>query len=301
MTDISEIAVFGPGLLGGSLLAALRQDFPDARLRVWARRQGAVDTVLARGWADVGSIDPATAAAGADLVILATPVGSMGALAAEIATASPGAAALVTDVGSVKASVEKQVRPALAGSGWTFVGSHPMAGSERAGIEAARASLFRGAACFVMNAPTPAAAQLATFWQRLGCRVLSTDPENHDHWVASISHLPHVAAAAITHAAIGRQEDYLPGAAGGFRDTTRIASGDATLWTEILLENRDAVITSLRVLQTQITAAIHQLEDQDPEGLYSWLAEAKRLRDLMGQALPTTTFGRDRRPVPPNG
>src|SRR5690606_6547917 len=150
---------------------------------------------------------------------LATPVETMPALAAQVAQAALAPDAVVTDVGSVKGSVVQALTPLL---GDRFLGSHPMAGSEKTGVATARADLFEGAACLLTPGPGQAARRLRAFWESLGCRVLAMSPEEHDRKVARISHLPHWLAVVTTLAALRGDPEAVACAAGGFRDTTRV-------------------------------------------------------------------------------
>ncbi len=279
------ITLYGPGLLGGSLALAIRRLMPETRLRLWARRAEAEAGIRARGIQAEFFTDARAAAEGASMCILCTPVETMPAQAAEIACADLAEDVLVTDVGSVKGSVEQALAPLL---GHRFIGSHPMAGSEKAGIEAARESLFEGAACLLT--PTAAAdagrlERLRGFWRRLGCRLLEMTPAEHDHKVARISHLPHMMAVVTTLAALRGDADAVACAAGGFRDTTRVAAGDPGLWAGIILENRDAVRARLHEASAALTELLEILGKPDEEALRRFLAEAKSLRDLVPAAV----------------
>lgn len=283
MPTFSTITLLGPGLLGGSLALALQQRMPQARLRLWARRASAEAEIRARGIHAEFFTDAIAAAQGADLIILATPVETMPALAAHIARAELPESALVTDVGSVKGSVVRELEPIL---GPRFIGSHPMAGSEKTGIETARADLFEGAACLLTPAPGQDAAPLRQFWESLGCRVLEMTPEEHDRKVARISHLPHWMAVITTLAALRQDPDAVACAAGGFRDTTRVSGGDPGLWTGISLANREALRASLQDASAVLTDLLEILSKPDEEALHRLLAEAKNLRSLLPPARP---------------
>lgn len=286
---VQKLAIFGPGLLGGSLAGAARRHGVAGEIRVWGRRREVAEQVAARGWADFASDDVAEVAAGTDLIVLATPVGVMPALAGQIVAAKDRlpAEVIVTDVGSVKGFVAEKVAPIFDGAGLTFIGSHPMAGAETAGFAAARDTLFDGAACIL----TPHAAsieRLKIFWQRLGCRLFTMDPAAHDAAIAQVSHLPHLAASAVALAALADGPERGALAGGGLRDTTRVASGDAGLWTEILLENRQALEAPLEALIARLGEALDFLRRGDEGPLRHFLTEAKRLRDL---AFDPTTHG----------
>ncbi len=270
------ITLYGPGLLGGSLALAIQEQFPETKLRLWARRAEAENGIRARGIDAEFFTDPTAAASGASLIILCTPVESMAALAQQIAMADLPADCLITDVGSVKGQVVSQLEPIL---GKHFIGSHPMAGSEKTGIEVARANLFVNAACLLTPRAGADATRLRHFWETLGCRVLEMSPEEHDVKVARISHLPHMMAAITTLAALRSDPGAVSCVAGGFRDSTRIASGDPSLWTGIALANRPALTAQLRVASAALTELLESLDKPDEAALHRFLAEAKALRD----------------------
>ncbi len=239
--QIDTIAILGLGLLGGSLGLAAKRHGVASRVVGWSHREVTRLTAMERGAID--EADPAAqdAVKDADLVVLCTPVGTMHKLLETIAPAlKPGA--VVTDVGSTKASIvnsgEKFIGP-------TFVGSHPIAGAEKQGIEAARAELFDGMLCIITPTHTTDARALKlvdAFWQKLNMRTTRLAPTEHDHILSDVSHLPHMVAAAM----VLMQEDRgLKLAGNGFRDATRIAAGDAALWRDIFIDNRQAVIRSL--------------------------------------------------------
>lgn len=284
MTSLENIrlAVFGPGLLGGSLLHDARA-LHARELRVWARRKESLTAVRDRGLADFFSTDAAAVAAGADVLVLCVPVGAMKALAQELTTSHPADGAVFTDVGSVKGMVMREVAPVLAAAGFTFIGSHPMAGAEKSGFGAARAGLYQDAACLLTpppQAPPAAVKRLHDFWQALGCRTSEMDAAAHDAIVARISHLPHAAAVLAALTAFEPDPDSGRLAAGGLRDTTRVASGDPEMWSEILIENREALLPALRELLASGAQLFAAIESADATALMALLAKAQRLRAL---------------------
>lgn len=263
---------------------AIRQLLPSAHLSVWARSESAIAKVKALKLADVASTDLRTAVQQADFIVLCVPVERMAALAREILAAEPAKDCVITDVGSIKGSVVSSLEDLFIKSPFHFIGSHPMAGSERAGIESARMDLFKGAACLLT--PTLFTDEIAlhharAFWLLMGCRMVEMSPEEHDRKVARISHLPHVVAAAVTLAALHDDPDSVECAGNGFRDSTRVAAGDAALWTGILLGNRDEVMASLQDTQTRLSELLAILENVDEKALRHYLGEAKHLRDLL--------------------
>ncbi|MCB1087363.1 MAG: prephenate dehydrogenase/arogenate dehydrogenase family protein [Verrucomicrobiae bacterium] len=284
--DFKRVAVFGPGLLGGSLARAIRQRAGDSvAVQVWGRREEPLRELLAEGSATLASTDPAEAAAGADLVILAMTIGAMRpCLEPVIAAEALAPGAVVTDVGSVKGPVVAELESLVADAGGYFIGSHPMAGSEQKGLAHASADLFEGAACLIT--PTEASQEAAVeridaFWQWLGCRTSRLNPKDHDETVARISHLPHLVAALVVEAALRQDPGAAAYAGGGFRDTTRVASGPADMWTEILLENRDAVRETLAQFHALTGETLAFLDGWKKEDLHRLLADAKERRDRL--------------------
>ena len=279
------ITIFGPGLIGGSVAMALRAKRPDLPLTVWGRTPSALADLLRRGLADRIETDPAAAVRDADLVVLCTPVGTMEDLASAFAPALP-ADAVVTDAGSVKLPVVDRLTPIL---GPRFVGAHPMAGSERSGISAARASLFDSAPCIVTpGGDTPgdsacgALARVEDFWTSLGCRITRMTPWEHDRLVARISHLPHALAFALVNLVLDTLPPGAQNLAGGsFRDATRVAMSDPSLWTGILTENRTEVAAALRDMAKLLTSMASALGEEKADSLLDFLTRAKEHRDSL--------------------
>jgi len=222
--------------------------------------------------------DPAAAAEGADICILCTPIGAMEEVARAIAPVmAPGGA--VTDAGSVKGSVVNALEPILGGR---FVGSHPMAGSERSGLAAARADLFQGATAVVTptaKSDPQAVAAVEAMWREAGCRIVTMTPAEHDEAVARISHLPHAAAAALVNAINRRLPEAQKIAGGGYRDTTRIAAGPPAMWSEILLENKAALIAGLEDFTHTLEELKALLHAHNAAALEAYLSRAKEVRD----------------------
>lgn len=268
------MAVLGVGLLGASVLKAVAARFPGARRRAWSR--SATSRAQAADWAETAA-SPAAACEGADIVVAACPVDSLGSLLADAARGiAPGA--MVTDVGSTK----RGAHAAAVSLGFParFVGSHPMAGSEKGGAGESRADLFEGRACIVTSLAStePEATDVAeAFWRGLGSRVHRMDPLAHDAAVATISHLPH-AAASVLAALLGSRAPRTDLAAGGLRDTTRIAAGDPDLWVPILMENADHVAPLLAALSAESDALRVALERGDARATRAILERGREFR-----------------------
>lgn len=272
---LNSIAVFGPGLMGGSLLMALRQRHPQIRLGIWARRQEAIEEAVCHGLADFASTDAAEVAGRAGSIVLCVPVDRMKEISLAIADAV-GPDTLVTDVGSVKKRVVDELEAVFAKDA-NFIGSHPMCGSEEAGMAAARADLYQDAICVVT--PTeksrPDMVEAAkNLWGMVGGRVAEMEPGRHDRAAALVSHVPHVAAAALVELVGSESPDVRKLCAGGFRDTTRVASGPAELWTAILALNRDETVRALDELIGLLGSVKDALADDRLKDITRLLAAA---------------------------
>ncbi len=282
--DFERVAIIGPGLLGGSVALALRERIPGVRVTLWARRAEVVEELSQRAVADVVSGSLSEVIGGADLIILATPVGVMKSLAEEMVTAGLRPGAIVTDVGSVKRMVMEETAPIVEGAGHTFVGSHPMAGSEKTGMEHAKANLFVNAACFITPGVAPedgSVVRVEAFWRALGCWTERIDAPAHDRLVARISHMPHLLAALLSNVALDGGPETARFAGGGLRDSTRISAGPPPMWTEILLENREALLEMLDIYQGKLFEVLAFLRDVDDEGLRRFLEDARQKRRLL--------------------
>jgi prephenate dehydrogenase len=278
--DFSNITILGGGLLGGSLALALADRENPPAVRLWTRRSETAEAARRLGITRA-TTDLAESVQSADLLILAVPVGSMPALVSQALKAGLPDGCVISDVGSVKRAPHHSIPPLLAGSGVTFIGSHPMAGSERNGLEAASADLFVNAACLLTNdenAATRHTAALERFWQSVGCRTFWLGAAAHDSLVARISHLPHIVAASAARVCLENPADGTFGG-GGLRDTTRVASGNPDMWAEILTENRQALLAPLRETIADLTEILALLEHADQEAARQWLATAKHRRD----------------------
>jgi prephenate dehydrogenase len=280
--DFPHITILGGGLLGGSLAQALQNSETLSCVTLWARRQETAESATRMGIRNATS-DLTLAVQNADLAILAVPVGAMPSLVEKAIRSGMPKTCLLTDVGSVKRTPHQQLRQLLIKSDMRFIGSHPMAGSERNGISAVAATLFESAACLLTNddqvEPTLAQA-LERFWQGLGCQTTWMTAAEHDALVARISHLPHAVAAATTRVCLTAPEDGNFGG-GGLRDTTRVASGNPAMWAEILTENREALDAPLEKTIKELQTLLDHLRADDQEATRQWLATAKNLRDLL--------------------
>ncbi len=279
-----SIAIFSPGLLGGSLVKTIQQRIPGMEIRVWARREDAVQEVRRELPAVIASTDVAETIRGVSLAVLCMPIQHMPDIARQIASCELADDLIVTDVGSVKGSVVAALEPIFAGTNAAFLGSHPMAGSQRTGLAHASGDLFHRAACLLTptaNTQREHLDRLRAFWIKLGCRVREMSPQEHDHCVARISHLPHSMAVLTTLSALSEDASVLDSSAGGFRDTTRVAGGDPAMWAGILMQNRTEVMAALQDASAVMRELLEMLQSMDEEALRRFLTQAKALRDLL--------------------
>ncbi|MCK6499280.1 MAG: prephenate dehydrogenase/arogenate dehydrogenase family protein [Nitrospira sp.] len=249
----------------------------------YVRRPETLDAVQKSGAVDVVSMDLGEVLRGAEMVILCTPLSQM----APLVTRFPGLltrGAVVTDVGSVKTSVVAGLEGPVASAGGHFVGSHPMAGSERSGVESARADLFEGAVSVVtptFASDAGAGVQVVQLWEALGSRVVTLAPELHDELVARSSHLPHLVAATLARFILSPAHplEQRQLCAAGFRDTTRVASGSPIMWRDIALANREAILAALDGFQHGLGELRAELERRDTAAIEAFLGVAKERRD----------------------
>ncbi len=262
---------------------ALAKRHPHVEVRLWGRSAGRVAEVRQSGFEHV-TADFDLAVRDAELIVLAVPVGAMGGLATRLLESGVGRDQFVTDVGSVKRLPHEMVGTLLTKGGVKFAGSHPMAGSDLAGFDAADADLFEGAPCILTNdegLDDDEINRLVGFWAGVGARAAIMSAKEHDHLVARISHAPHVLAAVCALVALADEEDgHFAG--GGLRDTSRVAGGDPQMWAEILLENREAVVAPLRECASALEHMAVLIEEGSEAPLVTALEEAQCRRKLLG-------------------
>jgi prephenate dehydrogenase len=247
MAEFDTVAIVGVGLIGGSIGLALRERKLARQVIGIGRDEAKLASAFRLGAIDAHTTNLAHGVEKAQLVVVCTPVDKV----ADFVVQAGGAVAnraLITDAGSTKAEIVKSVETLLVDrrDGPRFVGSHPLAGDHRTGVEAARADLFEGRKVIITpteHSHRAAVLEISAFWQDLGAHVKSMAPAEHDHILAATSHLPHMIACAL---ALATPKDLLPLAASGWRDTTRIAGGDPELWRAIFAANRQEVLDALK-------------------------------------------------------
>ena len=295
-TPFRRLAIIGIGLIGSSIARACRQHGLAEEIVAIDRDAGVRDRVVALGLADVVTGDAAEGVAGADHVILCVPVMANAALAAIISPhLAPGA--IVSDVGSVKGAVVKDVAPHLP-EGVFFVPAHPVAGTEHSGPDAGFAALFVNRWSILTppeGTPEGATRRIRAFWEAMGANVEIMTPEHHDLVLAITSHVPHLIAYNIVGTAADMervtQSEVIKFSAGGFRDFTRIAASDPTMWRDIFLNNKEAVLEMLGRFSEDLSVLTRAIRFGDGETLHKHFTRTRAIRRgivSLGQDKPET-------------
>ncbi len=295
-----KLCLIGLGLIGSSIARAARAKNAVREIAAYDASPDVLARVRELGIADDASGDLRAALQGADLVILCVPVGSIGAVALGCAPYLERGAVL-SDVGSVKGSVVAQVAPVVP-EGVHFVPAHPLAGTEYSGPDSGFSTLFQNRWCLLTPTKDTDAGmveELAEFWKRLGAKVEATTPEHHDLALAVTSHLPHLIAFNIVgtaaHLETVTQSEVIKFSASGFRDFTRIAASDPTMWRDVFLHNKDAVLDMLGRFNADLKSLQNMIEEDDGQGLFDLFTHTRAIRKGIveqGQDTAAPDFGR---------
>ncbi|MDE3783040.1 prephenate/arogenate dehydrogenase family protein [Sinorhizobium meliloti] len=298
--QFQTIALIGIGLIGSSIARDIREKQLAGTIVVTTRSEATLKRAGELGLGDRYTLSAAEAVEGADLVVVSVPVGASGAVAAEIAAhLKPGA--IVTDVGSTKGSVIAQMAPHLP-KDVHFVPGHPIAGTEHSGPDAGFAGLFRGRWC-ILTPPAgtdeEAVARLRLFWETLGSMVDEMDPKHHDKVLAIVSHLPHIIAYNIVGTADDletvTESEVIKYSASGFRDFTRLAASDPTMWRDVCLHNKDAILEMLARFSEDLASLQRAIRWGDGDKLFDLFTRTRAIRRAIVQAGQDTAmpdFGR---------
>jgi prephenate dehydrogenase len=274
-----QLTILAPGLLGGSVARAAREQHTAQRIVLWARRPEARLQLREQPWCDAVADTPEEAVRDATIVVIAAPVDHIVPLARQIAAALPPGS-IVTDVGSVKGEIARLGHAALSPRAH-FVGAHPMAGSEKTGWEHGSGNLFEHRTCFVTPLAETDPKEVMSgleFWRALGAEVVSVGADQHDEIVAHISHLPQVIASTLCSFLARKNSAWRNYAGGGLRDTTRIAGSDPQLWRSILEQNRDEVLRALREFEEELHEFQRELANRDYVDVVARLERGKAYR-----------------------
>jgi prephenate dehydrogenase len=290
----NKITLVGVGLLGGSLGLALRKRKLAKLVAGYVRREASIKDCERAGVTDFATTDLLAAVSAADLIVLCTPLAQMKSLVRQMLPALKRGA-IVTDVGSVKASVVTDVETLIHRAGAYFVGGHPMAGGEKQGVLAARGDLFENAVCVVTptrKTNATALRKVESLWRDVGARLLRTTPAAHDEFVSRSSHLPHLLAATLANLVLDPQlpKEQAVLCATGFRDTTRIASGSPEMWRDIALTNRKYLGRTVARFVADLEKFQAALKRGDARAIAKYFETAKQRRDkwCAGGASPSS-------------
>ncbi|WNO53736.1 prephenate/arogenate dehydrogenase family protein [Stakelama saccharophila] len=299
MLPFARVTIIGLGLIGSSIARGIRAEMPSVEVTGHDADPDVRERAVEIGLCDDIADSAGAAVIDADLVILCVPVGAMGAAAAEFAEDLP-ADAIVSDVGSCKESVAAALAEALPGA--IIVPAHPVAGTERSGPDAGFATLFHGRWCILTpdeGTPELAVERVAEFWRRLGADVERMAPAHHDRVLAVTSHLPHLIAYTIVGTASDLEEvtetEVIKYSAGGFRDFTRIAASDPTMWRDVFLTNREAVLEMLQRFSEDLTALQRAIRWGKGDALFELFSRTRAIRRSIveqGQDDAREDFGR---------
>ncbi|MEW6001363.1 MAG: prephenate dehydrogenase/arogenate dehydrogenase family protein [Nitrospirota bacterium] len=282
--NFKKVTILGVGLLGASFALAMKKYKLCVEVMGFGRREENLLKAKKRGIIDSFDLDPVKVCHGADLIIFATPVGSFIDITRRIVS-SLKKGSIVTDVGSVKGRLVRDME-ALMPEGVYFIGGHPIAGSDRSGIETASADIFFGAKCIITpteRTDRDALEKIIRLWETFGSVVKTIDPDEHDRVYASVSHLPHLLAYAIVNTVADIDRSFLKFSGQGFLDTTRIASSSPELWRDICLLNRDNLLESLEVFKNSLERLSGYLRTNDSESLEREFEKARALRESLGK------------------
>lgn len=296
-----KIALVGIGLIGSSLARVIRREGLARHIAISTRSAPTLARAEELGLGDSYSTDAKVAVADADLVIVSVPVGSSGAVAVDIASAlKPGA--ILTDVGSTKASVIAQMAPHVP-AGVHFIPGHPLAGTEKSGPDAGFAELFENRWCIFTPLPDTdpvALEKLSEFWRRCGSNIDTMDPEHHDMTLAIVSHLPHIIAYNIVGTADDLESvtksEVIKYSASGFRDFTRLAASDPTMWRDVCLHNKDAILEMLARFSEDLASLQRAIRWGDGDKLFEMFTRTRAIRRSIidaGQEVDVPNFGRE--------
>ena len=280
---INRLCIIGVGLIGGSLARALKKAGAVSEIVGAGRDAAHLEKAKALGVIDYYDTDISQAVQGCDMVVLAVPLGAMQSVFERIAPVISDEM-IITDVGSAKGSVVKAAQSVFNNVPATLVPGHPIAGTEKSGVEASFAELYENRRIIITPLVTSSAeaiAKVRTMWQACGAEVVETTIEHHDEVLAATSHLPHMLAYSLvdTLAKMDEKKEIFDFAAGGFRDFTRIASSDPDMWHDICLSNKDALVMMIKKFTDDLQLLSRAIENNDSAYLRKTFSRAKKARD----------------------
>jgi prephenate dehydrogenase len=276
----NQITVIGIGLLGASLARGIRRHNIAKTVKLWARRKDTLEDCKMHDWCTVCEEDITKSVVGSNLVVICTPVESIPRILDEIAPFLDNHT-IVTDVGSVKVDICERAKAVFENLTSSFIGSHPMAGSEKSGMKYATDNLFDNKTCVITpnySNEEKVQNQVEHFWQSMQMDVITVSPQEHDEAVAYFSHLPHLISSSLAKTLYSKPNDWIKVSGNGLRDTTRIAEGDPSLWEQICFMNRKNLIHAIEEVESTIDQVKKSLIENDKDELLSVLNKGSEFR-----------------------
>lgn len=280
----NKITIFGVGLIGASFALAMKKNGLCKEITGFGRNRGNLSKAKERGIIDSFALEPEDACKGAELIFLSTPVGSFVELARR-SVPSLSSGAIVTDAGSVKGNLVYEMEKIMPGN-VHYIGAHPIAGSDRSGIDSSNPELFMKAKCIITpteHSDEGALKTVTEVWKSLGAEVVTMGPDRHDSIYAFVSHLPHVIAYSLVNTVAEKDGSYFEFCGQGFKDITRIASSSPELWRDICLLNRENLLETISLFQKNLEALSQYLRAYDADSLEREFVKARTLREGLGQ------------------
>lgn len=276
----NKVTIIGVGLIGASFALALREKDLCKDITGYGRREENLKRAKERGIIDYYSLDPGEASLESDLIVLSIPVGVFRDIIDKIKEVLKDGS-LITDVGSVKGSLVYEIEGSIP-KGSFYIGSHPIAGGDRSGIDESRADLFKNALCIITpteNSDTGALRKIALLWEKVGSKVRFMDPYKHDEIYGAVSHLPHVIAYTLVNTIGDIDSEFIEYAGQGFKDTTRIALSSPEMWRDIVLYNRENLLKFLDIFKGEIRKIEEFIKNNDSEAIKDIFQKARDLRE----------------------
>ena len=288
----NSLSIIGPGLLGASIAMSVHQKKLAKEIHLWARNEEKRTICLKNDWCDHAHESLEGAVKNSDFVILCTPVDTIIPILKTI-TPHLNPNTIVTDVGSVKESICTQANTITKGASFQFIGSHPMAGSEKSGMEHASVELLRQATCIITPNECTDALKLekvTQFWSQLEMNPVLMSPEDHDSLIAKISHLPHIVASLLAASLSDIPDNQFSFSGGGLKDTTRVAGGSPGLWQSIIAQNSDQILKAIDQFEQTLKALKSSLAKEDLDGLHKILQDGQLVRKTIEKSKSRLTF-----------
>ena len=280
-----QVTIMGPGLLGASLVLAVKKKLLAEKIVVWARSENTAKNALEKLPVDQVEKNPSVSVKGSQLVVLCTPVETITSILNSIID-DLDASCIVTDVGSVKSEICKDAQNLFKKSKSSFIGAHPMAGSEKAGMDHANEHLFSNRTCIITpddNTDSEQLKKLTLFWEHLGMKSILMNPQEHDAKLSQLSHLPHLVSSVLAHSLCDKIDEAPMLSGQGLRDTVRIAGGSPDLWAGIIEQNKINILESVEKFEESFQTVRNLISQNDFNGLQAFLKQGSKFQENLNK------------------